>query len=107
MFRVHFIERDGTIRQLELAPGIDLMHAATDNGVRGIIGECGGSCACATCHVYLEGAAAARLAAPSELERELLEGAAAPVLPSSRLACQIEVSAALHDIVIRIPERQF
>jgi 2Fe-2S ferredoxin len=82
------------------------MQAAVTNGVDGIVGECGGSAMCATCHVYVDEAFLDRLEPMSELEDELLESTASPRLPNSRLGCQISLTNALDGLVVKVPDRQ-
>lgn len=101
-FRAH----DGQATTLDVPEGWSLMQAATANGVDGIVGECGGSCACATCHCYVSEALAARLPAPAAGEIDMLANVVAERRPTSRLACQIKVSAALEGGTIELPECQ-
>jgi len=82
------------------------MQGATANGVDGILGECGGSCACATCHCYVDEARLADLNAPTDNELAMLDNVAAERRPGSRLACQIKTSAALEGLIIHLPEMQ-
>lgn len=103
---IHFLLLDGTVRSVEAQPGTSVMLAAIRNDVRGIEAECGGSCSCATCHVYVEEEFIQRLASPDDMEQELLEGVAAQRRPNSRLSCQIEVTDALDGLLVRIPSRQ-
>jgi ferredoxin, 2Fe-2S len=88
MVQITFVEPSGSIVGLDVEEGRSLMEAAIANGVEGIIAECGGSCVCATCHVYVESERATHLPAPSENERELLEDVKAERKPNSRLFCQ-------------------
>ena len=103
---IHLILPDGSERMLEAPDGTSVMQAATSAGVPGIVAECGGSAMCATCHVYVDPAWAGQLPAPLANELEMLECTAAERLPNSRLSCQIRLSAALHGLVVRVPERQ-
>jgi 2Fe-2S ferredoxin len=82
------------------------MFGATNNNVTGIVGECGGFCSCATCHVYIDDAWIAKLPAMSEHEDEMLEGTVSDRLPGSRLSCQVQVTEELDGIVVRTPEFQ-
>ncbi len=82
------------------------MQAAVDNGISGIVAECGGACACATCHVYIDPPDLGRMPAASLIEREMLDGVAAERRPESRLSCQIRLTDALDGLVVRVPERQ-
>ncbi|MNT81861.1 Ferredoxin-6 [compost metagenome] len=81
------------------------MENAVRNSVPGIEAECGGACACATCHVYVDEAWTEKVGAPSPMEEDMLDFAA-DVQPNSRLSCQIKVTAGLDGLVVRVPERQ-
>jgi ferredoxin, 2Fe-2S len=104
---ITFILPDGSERGFEAPDGVSLMAAATGVGVDGIVAECGGSAMCATCHVYVDDAWAPRLPAPSDNERAMLDCTAAPRQPGSRLSCQIQLTPALHGLVVRVPARQY
>lgn len=106
MIKITYIEPSGNARTLDLPEGSSLMQGAVGNGVEGIIGECGGSCVCATCHCYVDDAHLADLPAQSEDELELLSCSAAERRPNSRLACQLKASPALDGMVVTIAERQ-
>ena len=82
------------------------MQGALNNLVPGIEGDCGGLCACATCHVYVPDAWAERCGSPDELETNILDFAF-DVRPTSRLSCQIKVSDLLDGLVVDLPERQY
>ncbi|MDB5899095.1 MAG: (2Fe-2S)-binding protein [Ramlibacter sp.] len=103
---VHLIQPDGAEVRLQAAEGKSLMETAVGAGVQGIVGECGGSAMCATCHVYVEEPWLARLPAPLETELEMLECTASERRPNSRLSCQIKLSAGLDGITVRLPESQ-
>ena len=103
---IHFVLADGTLRSVQAQPGSSVMLAAIRNDVRGVEAECGGSCSCATCHVYVDPEFAGRLAPPDAMEDELLDGVAAERRPGSRLSCQIQVDAALDGLRVHIPPRQ-
>ena len=105
MPKITFIEPSGNAVDIDVADGWNLMQAATSNGVNGIEAECGGSCACATCHCYVE-SHAGLMAAPAKDELALLDYVAAERMPNSRLACQVKVSGGLDGIVVRLPARQ-
>jgi 2Fe-2S ferredoxin len=91
---------------VELADGVSLMEGAVSNGVRGIDGDCGGSRACATCHVHVDPAWLERVGGPaSDEENELLQ-LAPEVAPDSRLACQIAMRPELDGVVVHLPEAQ-
>jgi 2Fe-2S ferredoxin len=100
-----FIDHAGVLTQVEAPPGKSLMQVAVDNGVTGILGDCGGSCSCATCHAYVDEAFLGLLPPRSETEVFLLEGV--PELKdSSRLCCQIRMQPQLDGIVVRLPKEQ-
>ena len=106
MTRITFIDHAGKATELDAPDGWSLMQAATANGVDGIVGECGGSCACATCHCYLADELLALVPGPSENELGMLENVVAERRPGSRLGCQVKVSPALAGAEIRLPECQ-
>ncbi|HET9656196.1 MAG TPA: 2Fe-2S iron-sulfur cluster-binding protein [Kineosporiaceae bacterium] len=106
MAEITYVEPSGNAVTVAVPDGWSLMQGATSNGVDGIIGECGGSCACATCHCYVDHDRLADLPAPAENELAMLQTAAAPVRPNSRLACQLKASPALDGLVLTLPETQ-
>ena len=106
MPKVTYVEFDGTETEVELQEGWTLMQGATLNGVAGVEGECGGSCACATCHCYIDEAFLDKLPAMAENEDEMLECTVSERKPSSRLSCQVKMSADLDGIVVHLPEAQ-
>ena len=101
-----YVEANGTRTDVDVPEGWNLMQAATANGVDGILGECGGSCACATCHCYVDDLLASLLPAPSEGELDMLAHVAAERRPNSRLACQLKATAAMAGGVLALPETQ-
>ena len=103
---IRFIQADGSTRELSAPDGTSAMQVAMGAGLAGIVAECGGSAMCATCHVYVDEAWADRLPAPLANELEMLECTASERLPTSRLSCQIKMSAALDGIVLRLPASQ-
>jgi len=82
------------------------MLAAIDHNIPGIMAECGGACACGTCHVYIDPADLSRLPAPQPMELEILSAVAADRRPESRLSCQIALSDALDELTVHVPDRQ-
>jgi ferredoxin, 2Fe-2S len=86
-------------------PGTSVMQGAVTNSVRGIIGDCGGACSCATCHVYVDPAWLDKVGEKSETEAALLEEVC-DGQSNSRLSCQIKVSPELEGLVVRVPEKQ-
>ncbi len=106
MVTVRFIEHDGNEIAVDAKEGASLMEAAVQNGVGGILAECGGACTCATCHVYIDPAWAERVGAAEGDEVEMLTLAVDPE-PHSRLSCQVKVDAGLDGVVVHIPAAQF
>lgn len=105
MPKVIFIAHNGTRHEVQAPAGLSLMRAAIDNNVPGIDGDCGGQCACATCHVFIEAPWAALTGPRTEREDEMLNFAA-ELRDSSRLACQVALTDALDGIVVGMPEGQ-
>ena len=106
MANITFIEASGQSTTVDLPDGWSLMQGATANGVDGILGECGGSCACATCHCYVAEDFLAKVLPASDTELAMLDNVASERRPNSRLACQIKASADLEGMVVHLPETQ-
>jgi ferredoxin, 2Fe-2S len=100
------ISPDGGTLTLQGREGDSVMQTAVSQGVPGIVGECGGSAMCATCHVYVDEAWRDRLAPMLSTEAEMLECTSSERRPESRLSCQIKLSAALDGLVLRLPDTQ-
>ena len=105
MASITFTDSNGTARTVEGEVGATLMETAIRNGVPEIVAECGGACACATCHVYVDEAFMAKVGKPSGMEEDMLDFAY-EVRPSSRLSCQIKITAALDGLAVSTPARQ-
>ncbi|MCB1507750.1 MAG: 2Fe-2S iron-sulfur cluster binding domain-containing protein [Hyphomicrobiaceae bacterium] len=105
MVKITFIEFDGATQTVEAKIGQTVMEAAIHNGVQGIEASCGGACACATCHVYVDPAWRDKTGEPSAMEEDMLDHAY-DVRDESRLSCQIRVTEALDGLVVRTPEFQ-
>jgi len=103
--KVTYIQPDGTQQTIEAKNGWSVMEGAVKNRIRGIDADCGGACACATCHVYVDEAWREKTGKPSAMEESMLDFAEA-VEPNSRLSCQIKVSDALDGLIVRLPESQ-
>lgn len=104
---VTLIEPNGNERVLENLPAEgSLLQAALAHDVTGLIGECGGFCQCASCHVYVDDAWLASLVPPDEMEDAMLDCTYSPRLPNSRLCCQIVLAENTDGLLVRIPERQ-
>ncbi len=106
MVQVVYVDNDGECTELDVQEGWTLMQAAVSNGVDGIEAECGGSCCCATCHVYVDDAFVDKIEPASDQEDSMLDEVVAERQPNSRLSCQIKVTPALDGIVVRMPEVQ-
>jgi len=101
-----FHAADGSVDAVEGHEGESLMQAAVRNGIEGIVAECGGECACATCHVYVDERFLDTLPAPTVTEADLLDFVASERKTNSRLSCQIKLVAALDGIEVTLPEKQ-
>jgi ferredoxin, 2Fe-2S len=105
MPKITYIDPDGTNRTVEAEVGSTVMETAIRNAVPGIEAECGGACACATCHVYVDEAWLPKTGEAAAMEQDMLDFAF-DVRPTSRLSCQITVREDLDGLVVRTPERQ-
>jgi len=101
MPKITYIDRVGVALSVDVKPGLSLMEGAVRNNVPGIEGECGGACACATCHVYIDPDWKDRVGPQSAMEASLLEFAD-DVRENSRLSCQITVSQALDGLTVHV-----
>lgn len=102
---ITYIEHNGREHRIEVPEGTSLMQAAVDNLVPGILGDCGGSCTCATCHAYVDEAWTGHLPAPGSDEEMMLD-AVIERQQHSRLCCQLKVSCDWDGLVLRLPESQ-
>ncbi|MDF1607426.1 2Fe-2S iron-sulfur cluster-binding protein [Hoeflea sp. YIM 152468] len=105
MTKISLVTFDGTRFDVEAENGSTVMENAIRNSVPGIEAECGGACACATCHVYVDEAWSEIVGAPAAMEEDMLDFAF-DVRPTSRLSCQIKVREELDGLVVHVPERQ-
>ncbi len=105
MPKITYITSDGGQYDIDAEIGSTVMENAIKNMVPGIEAECGGACACATCHVYVDEAWSAKAGEPQAMEEDMLDFAY-ELRPTSRLSCQIKVVEELDGLVVRIPERQ-
>ena len=103
---VTYISHSGASREVAVPLDSSVMEGAINNNVEGIVAECGGSCMCATCHVYVDEAFLGKLAPIAENEEEMLNSTASPRLPNSRLSCQIKLNSGLDGLVVTTPETQ-
>jgi 2Fe-2S ferredoxin len=105
MVKITFIDAQDTARTVEGEVGATVMETAIKHGVPGIEAECGGACACSTCHVYVDEAWREKVGGPSPMEEDMLDFAF-DVRPNSRLSCQIKVREDLDGLTLHTPERQ-
>ncbi len=106
MAKIIFREHSGATHEVEAKFGLSVMEAAVKNNVPGINADCGGACACATCHVYVDEAWLDKTGTPSTLESSMLEFAE-NVESNSRLSCQIKFTDALDGLTVRLPENHY
>jgi ferredoxin, 2Fe-2S len=105
MVNITFIEHSGEKRTVDAEPGATVMETAIKNMIPGIEAECGGACACATCHVYIDDAWREKVGPPTPMEEDMLDFGY-DVRENSRLSCQIRVTEELNGLVVTTPERQ-
>jgi 2Fe-2S ferredoxin len=103
---VTFIEPSGNAREVHIENGTSLMQAAMDNGVEGIVAECGGACSCATCHVYVDDNWVGKTGQPGDVEKDMLECVLDPK-DNSRLSCQVFVTDDMDGLVVTVPASQY
>ena len=105
MAKITFIQPDGTRQTVIADNGMTVMEAAKKNLIAGIEAECGGACACATCHVYVDDSWSEIVGKPSQMEEDMLDFAF-EVRPTSRLSCQIKVAPNLDGLAVTTPSKQ-
>jgi ferredoxin, 2Fe-2S len=105
MLKVTYVQPGGVSKVVDVRAGTTAMEAAMDNDVAGIVAECGGACSCATCHVYVDPAWAAKLPPPDAQESGMLE-CVLDRRDTSRLSCQIVLTTALDGLVLRVADEQ-
>ena len=106
MAKITYIEHNGTKHVLDVANGLTVMEGARDNNVPEIEADCGGACACSTCHVYVDTAWVEKIPAKDAMEEDMLDFAYEPDAERSRLTCQIKVTDDLDGLVVHLPEKQ-
>src|SRR5215470_2438147 len=105
MAKITYIEFNGKEHVVDVKSGLSVMEGAVKNNIPGIDADCGGACACATCHVYVDPAWQEKLPPRQDMEEQMLDFAQ-DVKPNSRLSCQIKVTPALDGLVVRTPKTQ-
>jgi 2Fe-2S ferredoxin len=106
MPKIIFIHQDGTRKEVEVEPGYSVMEAAINNDIEGIVAECGGACACATCHSYVDEAWMDKMPPMSDMEDSMLD-AAYERRDNSRLTCQIEMKDEFDGLVIHVADNEY
>lgn len=106
MAKITYIEHGGTEHVVDVATGLTVMEGARDNNIPGIEADCGGACACSTCHVYVDAAWVEKLPAKDDMEVDMLDFAFEPDETRSRLTCQLKVTDALEGLIVQMPEKQ-
>lgn len=105
MAKITYVTHDGKEHSLEADNGTTVMENAVRNSIPGIEAECGGACACATCHIYVDKDWVDIVGKPEAIEEDMLDFAF-DMKPESRLSCQVVVSEKLDGLIVRIPEKQ-
>ena len=106
MPKITYIEHGGTEHVVDVPTGLTVMEGARDNGIPGIEADCGGACACSTCHVYVAEEWIEKVPAREDMEEDMLDFAHQPDPKRSRLTCQIKVTDDLDGLVVQMPEKQ-
>ena len=106
MAKITYIEHNGTQHVVDVPTGLTVMEGARDNNIPGIEADCGGACACSTCHVYVDPEWVSKLPVIDPMEEDMLEFAFQPNSERSRLTCQLKVTDALDGLVVQMPEKQ-
>ncbi len=106
MPKITYIEHSGKEHVVEVAEGLTVMEGAVSNNIPGIDADCGGACACSTCHVYVHPDWTGKLPPKEDMESDMLDFAFEPDPARSRLTCQLKVTAELDGLVVQMPEKQ-
>ena len=106
MASITYVHPDGERQVVQVRPGLSVMQAAIDQGIDGIVAECGGNAMCATCHVYIDPEWAARVPPITSDEDDMLDSTSSERKPNSRLSCQMRVTPELDGLVVHLPPTQ-
>jgi len=106
MARIIYIESNGTRHEVEVPTGMTVMEGARDNNIPGIDADCGGACACSTCHAYIDPEWIEKLPSKEAMEEDMLDFAWQPDEKRSRLTCQLKVTDDLDGLIVHLPEKQ-
>lgn len=107
MIQFKIQDASGNLHEVSAAVGETLLAATMNANIEGFVAECGGCCVCATCHCYVQEADMGKMAQPAPDEMQMLEFTATERLPTSRLACQIKLTAQHNGMTFHMPERQY
>lgn len=105
MVKITYVQPDGSAQTVDGVTGHNVMETAVRNDIAGIVAECGGACACATCRVFIDDAWRIAMGEPSEVEREMLEFAEEGN-PAARLSCQMRITDDFDGLIVRVPASQ-
>ena len=106
MAKITYIEHNGTSHTVDVANGLTVMEGARDNNIPGIEADCGGACACSTCHVYVDPNWVGKIPEKEDMEEDMLDFAYSPDENLSRLTCQLQVTEEIDGLIVRMPEKQ-
>ena len=106
MALVYYVKHDGGQFEADIPAGNTVMEGAVNNGIDGILAECGGALSCATCHVYVDEAWVDKFEPADEMEQDMLEVVSGPK-DNSRLSCQLHIKDELDGLIVHLPESQF
>ena len=106
MVKITYIEFDGTEHVVDVEVGMTVMEGARDNNIPGIEADCGGACACSTCHVYVDSNWVEKIPEKEDMEEDMLDFAYSPDENLSRLTCQLQVTEEIDGLIVRMPEKQ-
>ncbi|MDV4166862.1 2Fe-2S iron-sulfur cluster-binding protein [Rhodovulum sp. FJ3] len=106
MAKITYVEHNGTEHTVDVASGLTVMEGARDNNIPGIDADCGGACACSTCHAYIAPDWVEKLPAMEAMEEDMLDFAYQPDPARSRLTCQLKVTDEMDGLVVNLPEKQ-
>ena len=106
MVKITYIEFNGTEHVVDVEVGMTVMEGARDNNIPGIEADCGGACACSTCHVYVDPNWVGKIPEKEDMEEDMLDFAYSPDEKLSRLTCQLQVTEEIDGLIVRMPEKQ-
>ncbi len=106
MAKIIYVQTDGARHEVETGVETSVMQAAVENGIAGIVGECGGSAMCATCHVYVDPGYVDRIPPITEVEHSMLDSTSSERRENSRLSCQIVIDGSFGELVVHVPSSQ-